>query len=160
VVLDRNVLVSAAIRPHGSSARLVRAVRSGQLQLVVCWCPLDALAAVRLESRFRRWHAALAVVEDVEVLATVAVMRADPAMPAPWCGDPDDDDLIALAAPAGAVLVTGDRDLLVLDGESPPVRSPGALVDTRQSPPTVEGAVPPPLRGAFVPGRGEPRRAR
>ncbi len=96
-------------------------------ELVICPLLLSevarALAYPKLRSRVSEEEA-----EDlVELLRRAATVAPDPVAPVRRSRDPDDDYLLALAEKNAAVLVTGDRDLLVLSGA--PVRSPRAFAD-------------------------------
>ncbi len=55
----------------------------------------------------------------VELLSGAAILAGDPINPPSRSNDPDDDYLVALAETAGAVLVSGDGDLLKLAPELP-----------------------------------------
>lgn len=126
-VFDTNVLVSAAISPSGAAAALVSRWRAGEFELVVSPALLDELSRVLTYPKIRR------LVSRDEGAAVIAALRQhaielpDPEGPPPVSAvDPDDDYLIALAAGAGAALVSGDRDLLELPG-SLPVFTPAAF---------------------------------
>lgn len=82
---------------------------------------LDELAAVLVRPRFRRWVSVADAVAFVETLSGHAELLADPEAPASRVRDPDDDYLVALAAVADAVIVTGDRDLLDADLKPPAI---------------------------------------
>jgi len=61
-------------------------------------------------------------------VASRAVTRLDPAAVRPITRDPKDAYLIALARESAAdAIVSGDADLLVLEGVEPPVLSPSAF---------------------------------
>ncbi len=119
VVLDTNVLVAAGFNPRSSAARIVEAVRRGELALV--WH-----AATRAESR--------AIIEQIPPLDWASVADLfDPAQEHlgpldadafTQIADPDDRKFAALASAAGAVLVSNDAHLLaVRESLSFPVRT-------------------------------------
>jgi predicted nucleic acid-binding protein len=83
-----------------------------------------ALAYPKLRKRIEHDHA-VHVTEWLRSTAEVAVDPEDP--PAVRSPDPGDDYLIALAASARAVLVSGDAHLLGLEGRIP-VLSPARFV--------------------------------
>lgn len=129
VVVDPNVIVSAAITPDGTTGRVVRAGLVGRFRFVVCPLLLDELRTVLLRQSFRRYVTVEEVDELVKAINGAADHEADPAVQQAT-RDPSDDYLVALAATAEAHrLVSGDSDLLEL--ESPPVRisSPRAFLD-------------------------------
>lgn len=127
-MIDPNVWVAAAINPYGTPARVVDAVRSDRVVAVVTQHLLDELAAVLAREKFRRWLRLADALAFVEALGGKAELHPDPGPPSRGVRDPDDDYLVALAEVAGAVLVTGDNDLLdaALD---PPAITPRGLLE-------------------------------
>lgn len=114
-VLDANVIVAAAIAPHGVSAMCLRAHADGRFELVVSPLLLNELQAVLRRQKFRPFLTVEQADRLVEALEQNATVVAD-AAPEPVSRDRRDDYLVALARAAGAhVLVTGDADLLDLD---------------------------------------------
>jgi uncharacterized protein len=63
----------------------------------------------------------------VELLRSTASMLADAEPPAQVSRDPGDDYLVALATASASILVSGDRDLLVLAPELP-IQTPAAFL--------------------------------
>lgn len=120
VVLDPNVLVSAAISPAGPPRQIVAAWINGRFELVISPALLDELRDVLHRPKFRRWISGAVAREFVDGLADDAVvLDGPPALPG-VSPDPDDDYLIALARAAGAdYLVSGDRHLLELADPQP-----------------------------------------
>ena len=127
-VVDPGVLVSAALSPSGTPAKLIEAARAGQLALVVSALLVGELddvlgrerIAVRLDTgalgQLRRVLAEAPLVEDP---AVEAISR-----------DPTDDYLIALARASGAdCLISGDKDLVSLVDLDPPVLTPTQALD-------------------------------
>jgi len=107
VVLDTNIIVAAGFQPGGASARLLAAIREGALRMV--WDdatrretehivgkipPLSRMSVADLYLPGQRWEGA-----------------TDPAAFA-FVPDPDDRKFLALAAAAGAALITLDDHLL------------------------------------------------
>jgi len=106
VVLDTNVLVSAALKPGRDLARIVEKVLLRQAPIHVCASIAEEYGEVLNRPKFRpkglppSW---------LPRLLQVAFHEPEPA---PWpLEGPDPDDLVflALAKAAGAVLVTGNQ---------------------------------------------------
>ncbi len=107
IVLDTNVFVAAAFRPGSASRRLVEAVRRGELRLV--WDDatrretetvlgrIPVISADDMVELFREEHRFRGATDS-------AAFAAVP--------DPEDRKFAALAAAAGATLVSMDRALL------------------------------------------------
>lgn len=129
LVVDPGVLVSAIITPAGPPAEILRASRTGRVELVVSPHLLAELAGVLTREKFRPYVSAGEAEEYVEGLALLADAVADPEVAEAVTRDPADDYLVALARGADAELVTGDADLLGLDEPGLRVLSPRELVD-------------------------------
>ncbi|WP_046468291.1 putative toxin-antitoxin system toxin component, PIN family [Allosalinactinospora lopnorensis] len=128
VVIDPNVWIAAVINPYGTPARVVEAVMSDRIAAVVTQQLLDELASVLTRPKFRRWLSLADAVAFVETLGGKADLHPDPGAPSRKVRDPDDNYLVALAETAGAVIVTGDADLLETD-LSPPAVTPRDLLE-------------------------------
>lgn len=113
VVIDTNVLISRLLLPHSTAGRAVRRLID-RAQALVSEATLGDLAQTLSRDKFNpyvslgdrqeffRLFARLA--EWVPVTTTI---RA--------CGDPQDDQLLALAVDSEAhLIVTGDKDLIAL----------------------------------------------
>ena len=134
VVLDANVLVSAAIS-EGPSHRIVQDwLRRQPFELVVCERLLGEVRSVLTERpRMRRWIPIDAAGLYVDTLATMADLQTDPAAGPALTRDPHDDYVIYLARSHNAeIIVSGDADLLEWDEQEPPVIPP-AEFETRLS---------------------------
>ena len=118
-VLDPNVVISAALSPSGSPARVLVAWLEGRFEVIASPKLVGeverALAYPKLRKRIPEADAA----GLIRLIERGSVMREDLASPPSISKDPGDDYLIALAAGSEAVLVTGDRDLLALAPEFP-----------------------------------------
>lgn len=121
VVLDTNVFVGAGFNPGSASAEMIDAVRTGELRMV--WSDETRAETRRIVekipplARAGAW-AAFAEVFRAEDRVEVTVDEARFAdVP-----DPEDRKFAALAAAAGATLVSSDSDLL---DHVPGVRPPG-----------------------------------
>lgn len=119
-VLDVNVIISALLSPRGAPARTLRAWLDGAFELVVSPTLLRELErALRYPKLAERIPP-----EDreglLELLSEAADLVDDPTDPAPVrSADPDDDYIVALAASATAVIVSGDHHLTDLADQAP-----------------------------------------
>ena len=112
VVLDTNVLVSALNFRGSIPRRLLELVLRGDLQLVTSPRLLDELNEVLTEDLGWDRPQALMVRRQFEDLAELVTPSNVPRV----CRDPDDDEVLAAAVAGGAeVVITGDKDLLVLE---------------------------------------------
>jgi uncharacterized protein len=127
---DTNVLV-AAFATHGLCADLLRIVLAKH-ELVLGRIVLVELERVMRE-KLRVPEAVIAAA--LELLREYPVAVASEPLPRPRCRDKDDAIVLASAVAAGAdVLVTGDRDLLVLAGKvSLRILDPRGLWDLLQA---------------------------
>lgn len=129
VVLDTNVFVAAGFNPASASARLLAAVRHGQLRMV--WNEVTRREIEYIVRKIPRldW----AQFTDLFRTADAFAGPTDPAHFA-YISDPDDRKFIALAAAAGATLVTNDAHLLQERAHAPtPILTPGEfLIKIRQ----------------------------
>jgi putative PIN family toxin of toxin-antitoxin system len=123
-VLDVNALISATLASRGPSARIVRAWRDGEFELIVSPLLLDELQRAFNYLKIRERVTAEESHQLVRLLQNEAVVVADPQTPPPIRSpDQGDDYLLALAANEQAVLVSQDQHLLSL-GEKYPIQSP------------------------------------
>jgi putative PIN family toxin of toxin-antitoxin system len=118
-VLDPNVLVSSLVSAGGTPAAILRRWEGGAFELVVS----DALLG-ELETalRYPRLRDRLSLEDGIAFVALIrekGLHATDPASPPRRSRDPKDDYLVALAEATGALLVSGDRDLLDLASELP-----------------------------------------
>ena len=132
VVLDTNVLISAALRPDGPPRAVVDAVREGRGVLLFSDETFDELRTRLLLPKFDRYVGRdgravyLAQLEAVSEWVPIAGAKLG-------CRDPDDDKLLETAL-MGAVdcLVTGDRDLLEMSPfQNIPILTPTGFMDIR-----------------------------
>jgi uncharacterized protein len=107
VVLDTNVFVAAGFQPRSASARILDAVKRGQLRLV--W---DDATRREIEQILRQIPPLRG--RDVSQLFRPADRLTAPTHPEQFAfvADPDDRKFAALAHAAGAVLITNDEHLL------------------------------------------------
>lgn len=130
VVLDPNVLVSAAISTAGPPRQIINAWSDGRFDLIASPALLDELRDVLARPKLRRWISEELASEFIAGLAEDAINLDDPHALPGASPDPDDDYLIALARAAGAdYLVSGDHHLLDLTNPDPPVLTPRQLAE-------------------------------
>lgn len=125
VILDANVIVSAAIQ-RGPSYRLVqRWLDVGDLEVVICPALFaeaeDVLSRPRLHKRIDPVLAGL----YLATIRRIAVFVDDPAAVESVTRDVKDDYLAALGRSHSVdAIVTGDKDLLEWDEQRPPAVTP------------------------------------
>lgn len=120
VVLDTNVLISALLSPAGAPARVWMAWQEGHYDLIVSSLLLAELQRALAYPKLRRRITVEETDGIVSWLGRSATVVADPESPPPVRSeDPGDDYLLALAAAADAVLVSGDDHVLTLAGDLP-----------------------------------------
>jgi uncharacterized protein len=128
-VLDPNVVISGAISPRGAPADVLRSLAGGDFELIASEGLLSELERALAYPKLRRHISESDAADLVRWVADTASVVGDPnADPPVRSRDPDDDYLIALASAHRAALVSGDKDLLALEGEIP-VFSPRAFLD-------------------------------
>ena len=127
-VLDPNVIISALLAPGGSPAKVMRAWLEGAFELVASVSLLAELERATAYPKLRKRIEPSEVSELVELLRRESrVLEDSDDPPSVRSPDPGDDYLIALAAAAQAVIVSGDRHLLDL-AEQLPVYSPAEFL--------------------------------
>jgi putative PIN family toxin of toxin-antitoxin system len=128
-VLDPNVLISAILSKDGSPAQVLRAWIGGAFELVVSPHLLDEIDRVLRYPKIRKRISSDDAAAFVAALRAEADERPDPkGVPSIATADPDDDYLVALAASAQALIVSGDHHLLDLRGQIP-VYSPAEFLE-------------------------------
>ena len=131
VVLDVNVLVSALLSRAGAPGRLLALWLEGAFELVVSEELLAELGRALAYPKLREHISPEDAADFIALLRSTASMVAGAERPEPISRDPGDDYLLALAKASASVLVSGDRDLLVLAPELP-IQEPGALLEHLQ----------------------------
>jgi putative PIN family toxin of toxin-antitoxin system len=125
-VVDVNVLVSAARTPNGLCGRLLEAAIDGRWRPVVSMLLFAELEEVLARPKFRDSIGQEATDRFLAGLLAITAWAPDPeGTPEISARDPDDDYLLALAQSAQVdVLISGDRDLLDLPDQQPPIETP------------------------------------
>lgn len=121
VVLDTNVLVAAGFNPRSASARIVDAVKQGQLRMV--WNGATRREIERIVQQ----------IPPLRLLPVAELFRPEHQVTAAMhpehldrIPDPEDRKFAALAWAAGAVLISNDQHLLAnRDRLDVPVLTPG-----------------------------------
>jgi uncharacterized protein len=128
-VLDPNVIISGALSPRGTPADVLRSLARGEFELIASQALLDELQRALAYPKLRLHISESDAADLVRWVADNASIAVDPdADPPVHSRDPNDDYLIGLASAHRAALVSGDKDLLALEGEIP-VFSPRAFLD-------------------------------
>lgn len=116
IVADTNTVASGLIW-QGPPRQIINAARAGTITLHTSITLLAELAEIIGRGKFirpilRAGLSAAAIVEDYQRLAVLVEPQP---LPAPVSRDPDDDHVLACALAAQvALIVSGDKDLLVL----------------------------------------------
>lgn len=133
-VLDANVWISGLISASGAPVELIQCFEDGAFDAVVCPMLLGELSEVTARPWFRARLSPDDARSFVRHLRGIALELPDGRLDERLCRDPGDDYLIALAISAGAIIVTGDRDLLRLVEPPVLILSPRAFLNVLRSP--------------------------
>jgi uncharacterized protein len=131
VVLDVNVLISALLSGSGAPGRLIALWLEGAFELVVSEELLAELGRALAYPKLRDHISPEDAADFIALLRSTASMLAGAERPDHISRDPGDHYLLALAKASASVLVSGDRDLLVLAPELP-IQEPGAFLEHLQ----------------------------
>jgi putative PIN family toxin of toxin-antitoxin system len=120
-VVDTNQVVSAVVNSHGLPGQLVAAWQRREFRLLMSPALQHEIADVLKRDRLRRrFRLTMGEVEQPIARLSMEAELVTPMAPADLpvrCRDPKDDVLLACALSGRArYLVTGDGDLLVLNG--------------------------------------------
>lgn len=130
-VIDTNVLM-AALLWRGPPHALLEHVRAGTVSFVSSPALLAELADVIGRTKFDLIlkHTNTSRERSLAQLRSLAEVIEPPALHKPVCRDPDDDEVLALAIAAKVeLIVSGDKDLLVLQRfEGIPILAPAQAV--------------------------------
>ena len=115
-VVDTNILIRALLKPQETVAPILGRLRAGDYLLLYSTETLEEIADVLSRPRFRNKYGIRD--RDIEALLALLILRGEKVVPSQRitaCRDPKDDKFLEVAVAGQAeVLVTGDRDLLVL----------------------------------------------
>lgn len=129
-VIDPGVLVSAFIGHRGSVPdRIVRAWRTGRVDLIVSAALLGELAEVLARPKFGHAARGGRAEDFVGALRAGATLVEDVVGEEAITRDSKDDYLVRLARASSAALVSGDRDLLEARLTDVEVLTPRAFID-------------------------------
>ena len=130
VVIDTNVVLSGLIKPGSVPGRVLRAWRDGSIRLVLSEFLLEEIAVTLARPKIQAlvpWPAAQIDRFVLELRAFCDVVEPTE-LNFKYPRDPDDIPVLATLIASGAdLLVTGDRDLLVLREEYP-IETPAEFV--------------------------------
>lgn len=120
VVLDPNVLISAALSPSGAPARLVRLWLGGEFELLVSPTLIAEIERAMAYPKISKRVTAADATALASLLEREAQVEPDPGNRPPIeIEDPDVEYLLALAIEHHAALVSGDRHLRALANRFP-----------------------------------------
>jgi len=118
VIFDTNILVSAALLSGSRADFCVRAVLARHIPLIFSGATYAELSDVLMRPKLDRYVSRRTREALLRTWRKAAVMFPEASLREQVrdCRDPDDDKFLELALASGArAIVTGDRDLLVLD---------------------------------------------
>jgi putative PIN family toxin of toxin-antitoxin system len=107
VVLDTNVFVAAGFNPRSASAKIVDAVKQGQLRMVWNDATRREIEQILQHIPPLRAHAVAELFRPADRFTAVTHPERFADIP-----DPDDRKFAALAHAAGAILISNDKHLL------------------------------------------------
>jgi len=135
VVLDTNVFVAAGFNPQSTSAKILEAVRQGQLRMVWNDATRREIARIMRQIPPLRAHAVAALFHPANRYTAATYPEQFATIP-----DPDDHKFAALAHAAAATLISNDAHLLRYRGHPDlTVLTPGAFWQRQQRPSTAPG---------------------
>ena len=125
LVLDTNVVVAGLAYPSGPQGKIVAAWRSGTLQIVLSqWILTGCERVLPRLGRFTTLSAGDVrdLIDSLALMADIVEPDADASARAATAGGRDAADasvLVLLLGSSAHMLITGDKDLLVLSGRFP-----------------------------------------
>jgi uncharacterized protein len=122
------VLVSALLSKAGAPGRLIALWLEGAFELVVSEALIAELGRALAYSKLREYISPEEGADFIVLLRATASILAEAERHDHASRDPGDDYLLALANSSASILVSGDRDLLVLAPDLP-IQEPGAFLE-------------------------------
>ena len=123
------MVISGAISPRGAPADVLRSLAGGEFELIASQALLDELERALAYPKLRPYLSESDAADLVRWIADSASVVVDPDTDPPvHSRDPNGDYLVSLASAHSAALVSGDKDLLALEGKIP-VFSPRAFLE-------------------------------
>lgn len=121
-VIDTNLLISAVIVPKGLPNKLIRAWQKGRITLILSPRLIRELEEVSQRDKFKQYHLfneqMAELINNIKAFAEIIISIPEEQLPI-HSRDPKDDKLLSCALSAKAdYLITGDEDLLILNGNS------------------------------------------
>lgn len=116
IIIDTNVLLSGLFW-FGAPHQLLKHARNGDIELIISHTMLEELIDTLQKPKFlsiiqRNELSIDSIINELQILIETVI--ATP-LPQPVCRDQDDDIVLACALAADSrLIVTGDKDLLVL----------------------------------------------
>jgi putative PIN family toxin of toxin-antitoxin system len=115
-VIDTNILVRALIMPHGSVGPLLLRLCQGEYTMLYGQSMLEELIDVLCRARIRKYGV---TDDDIQTVISLIMIRGESVHlenSIITCRDPKDDKFLEAAVTGKAdVIVSGDKDLLVLN---------------------------------------------
>lgn len=131
-VLDPNVLTASLLSRVGAPAKIILEWLNGAFELLSSPKLLEELEETLAYRRIQKRVTKDEGKNFITLLKLSGTATEDSSeLPAIRSRDPDDDYLLALAVKESAVLVTGDKDLLDLNGTLP-IYTPKQFLDLLQ----------------------------
>lgn len=129
-VLDIGVVLSGLISRDGPPGRILTHWRDGAFEVIVSEAWLEEFDDVCSRPRIVEAIGTPATVALRDTILRAAIHAADPPLPTGAAPDPTDDYLVGLAEAGRCdALISGDRHLLGLIDQRPPVLAPRAFLD-------------------------------
>ncbi len=113
----------------GAPGRIVEAWRGGRIEVVLTLAVLTEYE--RVAETLARRYPIIDITGLLRILASIASLADDHALPVPVCTDPDDDKFLACAVSGNAnLVVSGDKALIGASGyHGIEVMTPRAFID-------------------------------